>query len=120
MEGTYRCFYRHKLNSDPYSNIGFQDITADVNFTDILKYGEKSGLRKLKYINQGQFLVDWGILDILENYTGDEYRKDRLAIKNLIMPEMMGSRFKAVLQSKNIETAEFYRDGELQLIKQTL
>lgn len=119
-EGTYRCFYRHELNSDPYSNIGVQDITADINFTDILKYGEKAGLTNLKYINQGQFLVDWGILDILQNYKGDEHKKDRLAIKNLIMPEMMGSRFKAVVQSKNIEVEKFYRDSDFQLIKKTL
>lgn len=123
MKGTFRCFYKHKLNSDPYINIGFQDITSDVNFSDLIQYGEKKGLHYIKYINQGQFLIDWGIIDILENYSAPEYQKDRMAIKNLIMPELMGSKFKTLIQSKKIspeDLSNFYVEGELQLIKRTL
>lgn len=123
MKGTFRCFYRHSLNSDPYINIGSQDITADINFSDLIYQGVKKGLHKIKYINQGQFLVDWGILAILEQYSDKEHQGDRMAIKNLMMPELMGSRFKVLIQSKNIgseDLKEFYKEGELQLIKSTL
>jgi SAM-dependent MidA family methyltransferase len=61
----------------------------------------------VKYTTQGQFLIDWGILDIAERYSEEESdnlsaQKNRMAIKNLILPELMGSRFKVLIQGKDI------------------
>ena len=33
MDGTLLCHYRHRVHSDPFYNIGLQDITCSVNFT---------------------------------------------------------------------------------------
>lgn len=123
IRGTYKCFYKHQLSTNPYENIGKQDITYDVNFSDLIEYGEKIGLEKIRYINQGQFLIDWGIIKILENFKEHTYEKDRIAIKNLIMPELMGSKFKFLLQGKDLNkkiTNEFYNEGEFKLIRKTL
>jgi SAM-dependent MidA family methyltransferase len=105
MEGTYRCFHKHILNEAPYLDIGEQDITAHVNFSDLIRTGESLGLSTIKYTTQGQFLIDWGILDIMERYSPSDIssEKSRLAIKNLFLPELMGGRFKVVIQSKNLE-----------------
>ena len=117
-KGTLRCFYRHKLSSDPYVRIGEQDITADVNFSELMRVGDASGLFTVKYVTQGQFLVDWGILEILKTYDKPENQGDRLAAKTLFMPEFMGRRFKVLLQSKNFSTEElsgFYTDGPFRI-----
>ena len=117
-KGTLRCFYRHELNSDPYMRIGEQDITADVNFSELMRVGDASGLFTVKYTTQGQFLVDWGILEILETYDKPDNQADRLAAKTLFMPEFMGKRFKVLLQSKNFSKEElsgFYKDGPFRI-----
>ncbi|WP_462137223.1 class I SAM-dependent methyltransferase [Candidatus Mycalebacterium sp.] len=94
--GTFKCVSDHKINESPYENIGHQDITAHVDFENLEKAGEVSGLATLKYTTQGQFLVDWGIMDVAAQ-NPDEIP----AIKNLFMPGMMGDAFRVLMQAKN-------------------
>ncbi len=112
-KGTFRCFYRHRLNSDPYTRVGEQDITADVNFSELMRVGDTLDLPIVKYTTQGQFLVDWGILEIFKTYDKPHNEGDRLAAKTLFMPEFMGRKFKVLLQSKGLspeELAELDKD----------
>ncbi|QMU55756.1 MAG: hypothetical protein GKS04_00915 [Candidatus Mycalebacterium zealandia] len=110
--GTFKCVSEHKINESPYENIGNQDITAHVDFENLEKAGEVSGLATLKYTTQGQFLVDWGIIDVA-GQNPDEI----LAIKNLFMPTMMGDSFRVLMQSKNApELAQgFYPESPLRI-----
>ena len=105
-KGTFRCFYRHELTSDPYVRVGEQDITADVNFSELMRIGDTLGLATVKYTTQGQFLVDWGILEIFKTYDKPRNQSDRLAAKTLFMPEFMGRKFKVLLQSKGFSPEE--------------
>ena len=112
-KGTYRCFYRHELSSDPYIRVGEQDITANVNFSELIRIGDTLGLTTVEYATQGQFLVDWGILEIFKTYDKPENQGDRLAAKTLFMPEFMGRKFKVLLQSKGLQSGELlasYKD----------
>ena len=122
-KGTYKCIYKHSINENPYLHIGEQDITAHVDFSNLIRVGESLGLEKVKYTTQGQFLVDWGILDLM---TGDTDTEDaggllgggrNLAIKNLFLPGSMGNRFKVLLQKKsmNIIDASLYPESPLKL-----
>jgi SAM-dependent MidA family methyltransferase len=114
-EGTYRCFHKHTVTNNPYQYIGNQDITADVDFSNLILAGNKYELEKLKYTTQGQFLVDWGIIDIYEKALSHN-NKGAKAIKNLFLPGMMGNYFKVLIQHKNIkEVADFYPDSELRI-----
>ena len=114
-EGTYRCFYKHTINSDTYQNIGKQDITADVDFSNLILTGNKLGLETIKYTTQAQFLVDWGILDIFEKSLKNN-KKDSNAIKNLFLPSMMGNYFKVLIQMKNISDVKgIYPDSQLKI-----
>ena len=119
-KGTFRCFYRHELGSDPYMRVGEQDITADVNFSELMRVGEDAlGLATVKYTTQGQFLVDWGILEIFKTYDKPQNQGDRLAAKTLFMPEFMGRKFKVLLQSKGFspeELAKLDKDGPFRII----
>lgn len=104
MKGTFRCFHKHTVNENPYLHIGEQDITAHVDFSNLIRIGESIGLNTIRYTTQGQFLVDWGILDIMERYSNSDIasQRSRLAIKNLFLPELMGDRFKVLIQEKGL------------------
>ncbi len=118
-KGTFRCFYRHELSSDPYTRVGEQDITADVNFSELMRVGDTLGLPTVKYTTQGQFLVDWGILEIFKTYDKPQNQGDRLAAKTLFMPEFMGRKFKVLLQSKGFspeKLSELDKDQPFRII----
>jgi len=111
FEGTYRCFHNHKLSVNPYQNIGEQDITSSVDFSSLINYGQQARLNTIKYTTQGQFLVDWGILDIIEKAS----EKERVTIKNLFLPGSMG------IQEKNMKELlrNFYPESVLKISYQT-
>ncbi len=112
MKGTYKCLHKHQLNERPYENIGEQDITAHVDFSNLIAIGESLGIKKICYTTQGQFLIDWGILDIVN--TGTE--KEIHAIKNLFLPELMGEKFKVLIQSKiNRNIKGFYPESPFKI-----
>ncbi|MGI9558660.1 MAG: class I SAM-dependent methyltransferase [Thermodesulfobacteriota bacterium] len=94
--GTFKCVSGHTINESPYENIGGQDITAHVDFGNLEKTGQGSGLATLKYTTQGQFLVDWGIMD-----TAARSPEQIHAIKTLFMPGTMGDSFRVLMQTKN-------------------
>jgi len=120
MKGTYKCMSGHTVNESPYINIGEQDITAHVDFSNLISAGKASGLNKIKYTTQGQFLIDWGILEVLEkmsNSTDESAGKKIATVKNLFMPGSMGDSFKTLLQEKNLGDAlsGFYPDSPLKI-----
>jgi len=121
MKGTYKCMHRHTINENPYVSIGGQDITAHVDFSNLIRSGEALGIRTVKYTTQGQFLIDWGVLDIMagEFRSGDgtayPERDRNRAIKSLFLPGSMGNSFKVLLQSKNVETEDFYPESPFKL-----
>lgn len=123
MRGTYKCMHKHSINENPYINIGEQDITAHVDFSNLIKAGESLGLKTVKYDTQGQFLIDWGILDMMtreldrETDSGSLGAGKNIGIKNLFLPSSMGHSFKILLQKKNIDTADevFYPESPLKL-----
>jgi len=98
MKGTYKCLYKHTINETPYINIGNQDITAHVDFSNMISIGESLNINSVKYTTQGQFLLDWGILELSEIKSGTNIQ----SIKNLFLPELMGDKFKVLIQEKNL------------------
>lgn len=108
MKGTYKCIYQHSINENPYNHVGEQDITAHVDFSNLIKVGESLGINNLKYTTQGQFLIDWGILDLIDNTvnktkTYNFSEQETQSIKNLFLPELMGDKFKVLVQEINLE-----------------
>lgn len=105
-DGTLRCFYKHQLVDNPLANPGGQDITAHVNFSTLITWGEQLGLQKKELFTQPQFLLNLGILDILKkqpDYTQNlEFSKITSAIKQLVLPGGMGAIFKVLVQEKAV------------------
>jgi SAM-dependent MidA family methyltransferase len=100
-KGTLMCYWRHQAVEDPYSRVGEQDITAHVNFSDLME--EDASLETVRFATQMEYLISLGILDELEKLatSGDAASLARLVkIKNLILPARMGERFKVLVQRK--------------------
>ena len=120
MNGTYKCVKDHTINENPYTEIGKQDITAHVDFSNLISEGASLKLNTVKYTTQGQFLVDWGILEVLEKMsqsTDESIEKKRAPVKNLFLPGSMGNLFKVLIQEKNLrdDLPGFYPESPLRI-----
>ncbi len=104
-QGTLMCHYQHYAHSNPLANVGLQDITAHVNFSQIAMLYEPTSMRLAGYVNQAQFLINCGILDILAQHSPNdsEYMKLTAAAQKLLSPAEMGELFKVIALSKGIE-----------------
>jgi SAM-dependent MidA family methyltransferase len=96
--GTLMCYWRHQAVEDPYMRIGEQDITAHVNFSDLM---DEPSLETVLFTTQMDYLIRLGILDEMEKLAtaGDAQSMQRLLkIKKLLLPDSMGERFKVLIQ----------------------
>ncbi|HEY2381318.1 MAG TPA: SAM-dependent methyltransferase [Terriglobia bacterium] len=99
--GTLMCYWHHQAVEDPYLRIGEQDITAHVNFSDLM---EEPGLKTTLFTTQMDYLIRLGILGEIEKLAtaADAASMQRLLkIKKLILPGSMGERFKVLIQAAN-------------------
>ena len=92
--GSLQTYYLQTAGASPYQTVGRQDITANVDFSMVVREGEKNGLRPLEMKPQGAFLRDMGIERMAGNVTGGRYLAD------ILDPNMLGG-FKVLLQTKN-------------------
>jgi SAM-dependent MidA family methyltransferase len=99
--GTLMCYWHHQAVEDPYVRIGEQDITAHVNFSDLM---DASSLETVLFTSQRDYLIQLGILDEMQKLAmaGDAAAMQRLLrIKKLILPDSMGQRFKVLVQRQS-------------------
>jgi SAM-dependent MidA family methyltransferase len=64
--GTLMCHRAHRADAEPLADVAAKDITAHVNFTGIAIAGQAAGLDVLGYTSQARFLMNCGLLDLLE------------------------------------------------------
>jgi SAM-dependent MidA family methyltransferase len=101
--GTLMCYWQHEATEDPYVRVGEQDITAHVNFSDLMKAGSTHGLVTDTFQTQMSFLIELGILNEMQTLvpavTAEALQRLE-AMKKLILPSGMGERFKVLVQHK--------------------
>jgi SAM-dependent MidA family methyltransferase len=102
-KGTLVCFHQHKINQDPYINIGKQDITAHVDFSGLLRNGEECSFQFGAFTDQVSFLQCLGLNNKIReieslNATGNP------GIMRMIQTFLfdMGKKFKVMLLQKNV------------------
>ena len=98
--GTLMCYWHHQAVEDPYLRIGEQDMTAHVNFSDLM---DEPSLETVLFTTQMDYLIRLGVLDAVQKLAnaGDAASMQRLLkIKKLILPGSMGERFKVLIQRK--------------------
>jgi SAM-dependent MidA family methyltransferase len=88
-KGSLAGYYKHMVTSNPYERIGEQDLTFHIDFTLLEEILRTSGFEIIDYKDQGKFLLESGIMQILEEVErgGDtvESLKARLAMKSLVL-----------------------------------
>ncbi|MFZ4856565.1 MAG: class I SAM-dependent methyltransferase [Desulfuromonadaceae bacterium] len=110
--GTLLCYYRHRIEENPYLRLGLQDITTHVDFTTLMKCGEQLGLQNDWFGEQYRFLLSAGIVEEIEEnerspLSNEEKLRLRLTLKKLILPDGgMGETFKVLIQSRGITTPQ--------------
>lgn len=90
--GTVMCHRGHRADGDPLAEVGEKDITAHVDFTGIALAGQDAGLEVLGYCSQARFLLNAGILPMLEQ----ALLAERAMAARLIHEHEMGELFKVV------------------------
>lgn len=90
--GTLRAYFHHQRAEGlaVYHRFGKQDITADVNFTDLQNWGERLGWRTDQLTDQSSFLAEFGT------------RSDASSLHDAALAEHAGagSAFKVLVQQK--------------------
>jgi len=113
-DGTLQCYYQHQFGSNPYVNIGLQDITAHVDFTSLEQQGNLCRLTTVGWTQQSYFLMLLGLGDRIAALSQSETQdiqeiNDRLrvreALHRLINPMGLGN-FQVLMQSKNLTSRE--------------
>lgn len=102
-QGTLVCHYQHKVHINPLIHVGEQDITAHVDFTHVAEAAVDANLHVAGFTNQASFLVNNGLLNLLEEITDEKIKINaNQAVKKLIEPHEMGELFKVIALSKGI------------------
>ena len=99
-----RTFRRHRTDDRVTEGKGSKDLTASVDFDQLIAEGRRWGLGLETYLPLGRFLLEGGIEDWLSGLAGageTEAFKARAKIKTLIHPEGMGETFKVLIQRKD-------------------
>ncbi|MEI7026733.1 class I SAM-dependent methyltransferase [Paenibacillus sp. y28] len=107
MDGTLLCYFKHQAHDRVLDRPGEQDMTAHVNFSACIDAGLKAGLRHAGLRTQKQFMVDAGILELLQSdVSGDPFSpaaKRNRAIRQLLLSDGMSELFKVLKQVKTRE-----------------
>jgi SAM-dependent MidA family methyltransferase len=103
-QGTLVCYHRHVASSDLYRHLGQQDITCQVDFTSLMRLGDRHGLATVGYTLQRQFLTNLGFASCLEalqtqGLSAARTALSRMAMMALVDPEEYGD-FKVLAQAK--------------------
>jgi SAM-dependent MidA family methyltransferase len=99
--GTLMCHRAHQADADPLADVGDKDITAHVNFTGIALAAQSAGLQVLGYTSQARFLMNCGLLDLLQ---GADIQTVANAQK-LLTEHEMGELFKVIGFAKGCNAA---------------
>jgi SAM-dependent MidA family methyltransferase len=112
-EGTLQCYYRHRYHSNPYINVGRQDLTAHADFTALEKQGKLCGLEVMGFTQQALFLMVLGVGDRIASLSANDaqvldlatFLRRREALHQLIDPMGLGG-FGVLVQCKGLSVDE--------------
>lgn len=95
--GTIAVHTRGSRRADPLARPGEVDLTAHVNWDDLIRAGEREGLATRGITRQGRFLVEAGLFDFVAN------RPEKWRAYRIVDPEGMGEELSVLIQTRGIE-----------------
>ncbi len=117
--GTLLCYHRHQVNQEFYRRIGRQDMTAHVNFEVMRSVGRELGWQDQPLVTQREFLMNWGLGDLLLEAEGDGVSasareiEERLQLKSLLQPGGISDHLKVLVQTVGMNAPTRASTGSL-------
>ena len=102
--GTVQTYYAHTRGADPFVRIGEQDITAHVDFSQLIDDGVSVGLQPVALVSQAGWLKGLGFDGMLRRLresglSQTNLRANTMSMLDLVRPEGLGG-FRVLLQQK--------------------
>ena len=102
--GTLRAYFRHHLSTDPLGNVGEQDLTAHVNWTQLQQAGEAAGLQTVGLFTQEQFFTQIASATWKDESSFGEWTPHRVRqFQTLTHPQHLGRSFRVLVQSRSLQ-----------------
>jgi SAM-dependent MidA family methyltransferase len=102
--GTLMCHYKHRAHTDFLANIGLQDITAHVNFTQVATGAKQLNLTIDNFTTQAEFLLSQNFTRLVEQKLLKAAPAQKIGITNeiqlLTAPHEMGELCKVLILQK--------------------
>ncbi len=105
-DGTLMCHHAHRAGGDPLAGIGSKDITAHVNFSAVALAAQDAGFHVLGYTSQAHFLINSGMLPLLQAAQQRSDWPTVAATQKLLAEHEMGELFKVLALSKGVAPFE--------------
>ncbi len=108
-QGTMLAYRRHHASEDVLADPGASDLTAHVNFSELIDAGTCAGATTAHLGTQGDFLTALGIGEHLPavqrrpNLSVADYARERDAVFQLVSPTDLG-RFRVLVQARDAVT----------------
>lgn len=103
--GSLRAFRAHRLSDDLLASPGEQDITATINWSQLIRAGSEAGLETVLLERQDKFLLRANVvvqLEAMSARAADEGERAnlRVAAREMILPGGMNESFQVLVQKK--------------------
>ena len=101
LAGTLLGYRGHRVQANPFADVGLTDLTAHVDFTAVQVLGERRGLRSVALTTQAEFLVTAGLESELQALQASpetaaaDYLRARSGIVRMLDTRHMG-RFRVL------------------------
>ena len=106
-QGTLLAYRQHRASEDVLADPGASDLTAHVNFSELIDAGTRAGVTATRLGTQGDFLTALGIGEHLPavqrrpNLSVADYTREREAVFQLVSPTDLG-RFRVLVQARDV------------------
>ena len=111
--GTAAAYAQQRVTRDLLANPGEQDLTAHINFSDLIEAGEQEGFRTLFFDRQAKFLLALGITEHelfapVESLTpaslaeGVDLLDARDQARRLVLPDGIGEDIRVLVQARGV------------------
>jgi len=107
--GTAAAYSGQRVSRDLLANPGRQDLTAHINFTDLIETGERAGFTTLFFDRQAKFLLALGATEhelfqpVTELREGSlELMERRDEARRLVLPDGIGEDIRVLVQGRGV------------------
>ena len=125
--GTAASYTQHRVTRDLLATPGERDLTAHVNFSDLIRSGEREGFTTLFFGRQARFLLALGATDhpllkpleesavpvVTTIEEAVQLQQRREEARRLVLPDGIGDEIRVLVQSRGLDVNHWSFQREL-------